>query len=157
MGPSILIRRKKRYVADISRLGAVCEANYLRVRKLMNLLEDGASGVALVLKNQQGYLGAVKLQVLENCKFTQTIMLEQTHTSGKWLNNPRITVRVYHDVSMAEVISCYRHQRIEAVNAYPNRFMHHPDEKVQINVFLADWLAFCLRFGCLDVGYIDKL
>lgn len=149
-------RYRKRYVADISRLGAVSEANYLRLCKLMNLL-SGDAACELMLKNQHGYLGAVRIQVLENCKYTQTVLLEQVYTTGKWLNNPMITVRVYHDVAMAEVISCYRHQRVEAVNAYPNRFMHHPDEKVQINVFLADWLTFCLRFGCLDIDYVSKM
>ena len=50
---------------------------------------------------------------------------------------------------MAEVISCYWQRQIAPVNDYPNRFMHHPDEKVQVNGFLADWLDYCLRFGHL--------
>jgi len=64
-----------------------------------------------------------------------------------------LTVRVYHDAAMAEVISCYRERHIAAVNDYPNRFMHHPDEKVQVNSFLADWLDYCLRFGHLPMEH----
>jgi uncharacterized protein YqiB (DUF1249 family) len=64
-----------------------------------------------------------------------------------------MTVRVYHDAMMAEVISCYRDTQIAPVNDYPNRFMHHPDEKVQVNGFLADWLEYCLRFGHLPLEY----
>lgn len=150
-----MIMRRKRYVADICRLGAVCDANYVRIKKLLNLVgADGQSDIAL--NNQHGYIGTVHIQILENCKYTQTLLLEQTHNIGKWLNNPKITIRIYHDASMVEVISCYRNQRIEAVNAYPNRFMHHPDEKVQINAFLADWLTFCLRFGCSDIDFMGS-
>jgi uncharacterized protein YqiB (DUF1249 family) len=48
---------------------------------------------------------------------------------------------------MAEMISFYGNRQVAAVNDYPNRFMHHPDEKVQLNGFVADWLDYCLRFG----------
>jgi uncharacterized protein YqiB (DUF1249 family) len=66
-----------------------------------------------------------------------------------------MTVRMYHDASVAEVISCHGHDRIEPANAYPNRFMHHPDEKSQVNHFLAEWLSFCLKFGCRAVPARD--
>jgi len=93
------------------------------------------------------YLGRVRVRRLQKARYTETLLLEQIHNRGRWLNNPQMTVRIYHDAGVAEVISCYRYHRIEAVNDYPNRYMHHPDEKVQINGFLADWLDFCLRFG----------
>ncbi|MFT7337922.1 MAG: hypothetical protein ACI92B_001250, partial [Marinobacter maritimus] len=99
------------------------------------------------------YLGRVRIQVLQTARYTETLLLEQVHNSGRWLNNPLMTVRVYHDAAMAEVISCYRDTQIAPVNDYPNRFMHHPDEKVQVNGFLADWLEYCLRFGHLPLEY----
>ncbi|PID43995.1 MAG: hypothetical protein CSB48_03305 [Proteobacteria bacterium] len=138
--------KRKKYVADLRRLGALGESNY---RRILQLTGDSETGLAREFSLQSGEtcMGVVSISLIERCKYTDTLYLEQVHNSGKWLNNPRFTVRSYHDARVAEVISCFRHQRIEAVNAFPNKFMHHPDEKVQINAFLSDWLAFCLRFG----------
>lgn len=138
--------RSHRYVADLTKLGACYEANYRRLIKLIPE-QSGWDEVSYKLGRSSDLFGVVKISLLESTKYTNTLLLEQVHNTGRWLNNPQITVRLYHDASVAEVISCYRHRRIEAVNAYPNRFMHHPDEKVQINAFLAEWLSFCLQFG----------
>ncbi len=134
----------RRYVPDIAYLGALCEGNYLRLCKLYR---SGQQEIHIQLYAHQRYLGRIKISLLDQSRYTQTYLLEQVHASGPWLNNPRMTVRLYHDASVAEVISCWRHRRICAVNDYPNRFMHHPDEKVQLNVFLSEWLDYCLRFG----------
>lgn len=144
-------RRRKKYVPDLRRLGALGEANYLRVCKLAgaSLLGDCRE---FALCNGEIYLGTVTLKMIEHCKYTDTFLLEQVHNGGRWLNNPQFTVRSYHDARISEVISCCRYQRIEAVHAYPNKFMHHPDEKAQINAFLAEWLSFCLRFGHESTG-----
>lgn len=139
--------RKKAYVPDLRRFGALCEANYGRIRRL-RLLAEGRTDVAeFELQDGDAYFGRVRIEQLQQSRFTETLLLEQVHNAGRWLNNPHLTVRVYHDAGLAEVISCYRNRRIEAINDYPNRFMHHPDEKTQVNAFLADWLSFCLRFG----------
>ncbi|WP_227520010.1 DUF1249 domain-containing protein [Mangrovitalea sediminis] len=136
----------RQYIPDLRRLGALCEGNYARLQQLWGLAED-SEAAQFALHNGSAYLGRVSIERLQRERYTDTYYLEQVHNAGRWLNNPRMTVRVYHDARVAEVISCYRYRRIEAVHDYPNRFMHHPDEKVQINAFLADWLSYCLRFG----------
>ncbi len=138
--------KRKRYVADLRRLGALGELNYRRICQLTGESETGTSR-KFSLRNGDTYMGTVSISLVERCKFTDTLYLEQTRNSGRWINNPQFTVRSYHDARMAEVISCFRYRRVEAVNAFPSTFMHHPDEKVQINSFLSDWLAFCLQFG----------
>lgn len=138
---------KRRYVPDITRLGALGDGNYLRLLKLIPRDFDGNHSLEFQLSTGSDYFGQVRIRLIESCKYTDTVFLEQVHNSGKWLNNPQMTVRLYHDVGMAEVISCCRHRRIQGVNDYPNRFMHHPDEKIQINAFLAEWLDYCLKFG----------
>ncbi|QSP96070.1 DUF1249 domain-containing protein [Marinobacter salinisoli] len=143
--------RPKPYVPDLRRLGALCDGNYQRLRRLRQLELNGQSISAFELRRENLYLGRVQIKVLQTAKYTETLLLEQIHNAGRWLNNPEMTVRVYHDASQAEVISCYRDRQIAPVNDYPNRFMHHPDEKVQVNGFLADWLDFCLRFGHLPM------
>jgi len=143
--------RARSYVPDLRRLGALCEGNYLRLQRLRRLERAQDSVSEFELYREQHYLGRVRIRVLQTARYTETLLLEQVHNSGRWLNNPEMTVRVYHDAAMAEVISCYRDRRIAPVNDYPNRFMHHPDEKVQVNAFLADWLDFCLRFGHMPI------
>ncbi len=145
------VKRPKSYVPDLRQLGALCDGNYQRLRRLRQLESDGKPVCEFELHRENQYLGRVRIEVLQTAKFTETLLLEQVHNSGRWLNNPQMTVRVYHDAMMAEVISCYRQRQIAPVNDYPNRFMHHPDEKVQVNGFLADWLDYCLRFGHLPM------
>ncbi|MFE8072880.1 DUF1249 domain-containing protein [Marinobacteraceae bacterium S3BR75-40.1] len=141
--------RRRAYVADLTRLGALSEGNYHRMSRLLKLAA-GSDTLRIDLHNGRQYLGRVQFRLLQRARYTDTWYLEQLHNQGRWLNNPRMTVRSYHDANLTEVISCYRHRRIEPVSDYPNRFMHHPDEKIQINAFLADWLGFCLRFGHVD-------
>lgn len=145
--------KPRRYVPDLKRFGALCDGNYMRLHRLRKLEAGGQPVCEFELRRQEQYLGRVRIQVLQVAKFTETLLLEQIHNAGRWLNNPQLTVRVYHDAAMAEVISCYRDRQIAAVNDYPNRFMHHPDEKVQVNSFLADWLDYCLRFGHLPMEH----
>ncbi|WP_166266293.1 DUF1249 domain-containing protein [Marinobacter caseinilyticus] len=145
--------RQKSYVPDIRRFGALCEGNYLRICQLRKLESNGKPVSEFELHRGEQYFGRVRLEVLQRARFTETLLLEQVHNGGKWLNNPQLTVRVYHDASMVEVISCYRDHHIAAVNDYPNRYMHHPDEKVQVNGFLADWLDFCLHFGHIPLTF----
>lgn len=145
--------KPRRYVPDLKRFGALCDGNYMRLHRLRKLEAGGQPVCEFELRRQDQYLGRVRIQVLQVAKFTETLLLEQIHNAGRWLNNPQLTVRVYHDATMAEVISCYRDRQIAAVNDYPNRFMHHPDEKVQVNSFLADWLDYCLRFGHLPMEH----
>jgi len=146
---------RKRYVPDVSRLGAVCEGNYERLQRLIRLGEASSGEVLFDLHDGHRAGGRVSLQLLQTARYTDTWLLEQIQNNGRWLNNPRMTVRSYHDARMTEVVSCYRYGRIEAVHDYPNRFMHHPDEKMQINAFLSDWLDFCLRFG--QVADLDAI
>ncbi|HTN34851.1 MAG TPA: DUF1249 domain-containing protein [Marinobacter sp.] len=145
--------KPKRYVPDLRQLGALCDGNYQRLAKLRLLDVNEQSICEFELHRENQYFGRVQIKVLQVARFTETLLLEQVHNSGRWLNNPLMTVRVYHDASLAEVISCYRDHQIAPVNDYPNRFMHHPDEKVQVNSFLADWLDHCLRFGHLPMEH----
>lgn len=141
--------RKRKYVPDIIALGAQYEGNYTRLMKLTRMMGDDDFG-DIALNVAERFVGVVTIRLLEACKYTDTLLLEQTSAAGKWLNNPSMTVRMYHDATVAEVISSRGHTRIEGVNSYPNQFMHHPDEKIQLNMFLSEWLGFCLAYGCCD-------
>lgn len=141
--------RMKKYVPDIVHLGALFESNYRRIMKLLHLVGEDDE-LNILLYNGERYIGTVNAKNIDSAKYTDTILLQQISTAGPWLNNPALTVRMYHDAAVAEVISSRGHRPLEGRNDYPNKFMHHPDEKVQLNRFLAEWLSFCLRFGICD-------
>lgn len=150
--------RKRKYVPDLTRMGASFEGNYRRMEKLSNFLGEKEE-VRIHLHSEELFFGCVTMRLLESSRYTDTYLLEQTAAAGKWLNDPCMTVRVYHDASMAEVISCRGHRRINGTNDYPNRYMHHPDEKSQLNTFLSEWLGFVLAHGTSEVlpFSVDKM
>lgn len=153
---SLKQRRRLRYVPDIARLGAVCDANYARMMKLSPELVVGLE-TRINLFFGPDWHGTVSLKVTEVAKYTTTYFLQQLNAPGPWLNNPEMSVRLYHDARMAEVISLHRYRRVEAVHDYPNAAMHLPDEKLQINVFLGEWLAFCESHGAAELELPVKL
>ena len=53
---------------------------------------------------------------------------------------------------LAEVLRFQTARRIPARNRYPNAAMHARDEKTQVNEFLAESLAHCLREGFRPVA-----
>ena len=59
----------------------------------------------------------------------------------------RARVRLCHDARVAEVTEFDRHRRLQARYAYPNPAMLQPDEKLQVNRLLGEWLQHCLRWG----------
>ena len=137
---------RKRYVPDLVQLGAMYESNYSRLMKLIQMMGD-QDCMSFKLHSGSAYIGAVKLELIESGKYTDTFLLEQTAAVGKWINNPKMSVRLYHDALVAEVIGKNGRQLVKAVNRYPNCKMHLPDEKTQLNLFLAEWLNFCISYG----------
>lgn len=137
---------RKRYVPDLVQIGALYETNYSRLIKLIHLMGD-SERMSFSLHNTAGFIGAVKVELLESSRYTDTFLLEQTAAVGKWVNNPKMLVRLYHDALVAEVIGKHGRQAVEGVNTYPNQKMHLPDEKNQLNLFLAEWLNFCITYG----------
>ena len=60
---------------------------------------------------------------------------------------PQLTVRVYHDAQLAEVVEFAPFRRAQPRYDYPNPRMHQPNEKSQWNHFLGEWLSHCLQHG----------
>jgi len=137
---------RKRYVPDLVQIGALYETNYSRLLKLIHLMGDHDC-MQFKLHNGDAYIGLVRIELLETSRYTDTFLLEQTAAVGKWVNNPKMTVRLYHDALVAEVIGKNGRQAAAGVNDYPNQQMHLPDEKNQLNLFLAEWLNFCITYG----------
>lgn len=100
------------------------------------------------------YLSYV-VTVNEVTRYTSLITFEQVETNSKNIFSsvfrPRMSIRLYHDARMAEVISSQDITRVQPRYDYPNKNMHQQDEKQQINQFLNEWLHLCLEHGQVKV------
>lgn len=127
---------------------AVCDANYIRLLKL--LPDMHAAGRREFMLPQLGE-GAqrVVLEVVESFKYTTTvsIVLDVPGLSSAYYRPPVMLVRLYHDATTAEVTSYQDERRIRVMYHEDELPRFYPDEKEQVNLFLAEWLALCLETG----------
>lgn len=137
---------RDRYRVDLLELQAACEANYLRLMRLLPQMHTSQDARRVAMSQGDRLLGVLVLQVLENRPYTSTLRITQEHCLP-WLPVPQMEVRVYHDARMAEVICAENTRRFRGIYAYPNAQMHQPDEKTQLNLFLGEWLGHCLACG----------
>ena len=94
----------------------------------------------------------ITLKVIESFPYTSTIELIQHGVCPGWVTPPTMVVRVYHDARSAEVTSYQNQKRIQGKYVYPNPQMRMPDEKAQLNQFLAEWLTHCFNHGHTEVA-----
>lgn len=163
--------RTSRYRIDLVRQMADCDANFIRLLKLMPELESfrHASIVAaqdvepaekasqqgdnpryareFVIHSPAGEEIRIRIGVLEVFRYTSTLAVTQITRVSQWIDPPVILVRVYHDAATAEAIAYQGHKAFLARYAIPNSRMYHQDEKRQINEFLGEWLSLCLQAG----------
>lgn len=142
--------QKESYKVDFPLQMAECEANYLRLQKLVNGLRQDEYRF-MVTRGQQEWLQI--LQVIERSRYTTTFQFRQSPVAPitRWLQMPCLTVRMYHDAKVAEVLAWEGHKRLRPRYEYPNQSMYHSDEKLQINLFLGECLSLSLNQGrCVD-------
>ncbi len=137
---------KERYKVDLPLQLAECEANYVR---LMKLAADKTQNEFrfMVARGNQQWLHL--LRVLERSPYTTTLELSRTSVgiSSEWLAMPKLTLRMYHDAKLAEVLAWQGHKRLRPRYEYPNQAMYQSDEKYQLNRFLGEWLNVCIEHG----------
>jgi uncharacterized protein len=149
---------KVRYSVNLPLQMAEYEFNYVRLTKLLLSIE-GLQALSVVQQNIKSW--RYKIRVIERARYTTTLQLTQvsSHPSGAsknglWLQMPLLTVRMYHDAELAEVLAWEGHKRLRPRYDYPNRFMYQADEKLQVNQFLGEWLKLCMGQGQhIDVDF----
>lgn len=139
-------RTRERYRVDLLELQSACEANYLRLMRLLPDMRNQPDTRRIAMSQGDRLLGVLVLTVVESCPYTTTVQLRQEDCLP-WLPVPKMDVRVYHDARMAEVIGAENARRFRGIYSYPNAQMHQPDEKNQLNLFLGEWLGHCLACG----------
>ena len=137
---------KPRYKVDLRRQQADYEANYQRLLRLMPNIHK-CNRWQYIIGNDHTRDSDVTIEVQERAKYTTTIQLLQYYRSHNMCNENAITVRLYHDANLAEVLSWQHYRNLQARYNYPNRHMHQCDEKAQLNRFFGELLAHCLLHG----------
>lgn len=130
----------RKYVPHLPTMQALCEHNYARLLRLMPDIDPDDKSYRFRVTKHQEY----KIQILETARFTTTLAISQTSVKTPQFLKPKMTVQMYHDARMAEVISSQNTGAFAAKYDYPNAKMRQPNEKHMINLFLAEWLQFCL-------------
>jgi uncharacterized protein YqiB (DUF1249 family) len=129
---------------DLPALMELYELNYIQLRRLVpdiNAIQDCSTS------RIKGALDLF-LTVRERAKYTTTVNLTYLFEDGGEENPaPDLTVRLYHDAQMAEVIS--RGDSRGRHKADYDRFQHQYsiDAKWKVNRFLHKWLGYCLHQG----------
>lgn len=165
---------KKKYRFDIKAMAANCELNYLRLCQIMPSIRLNGLGGALPERNLEDCstedqmrcnidLGAdrlarLQLMITERCRFTTMINLHlniEAMSQACQAACVNLSIRLYHDVNMAEVVACNQQPNRLASYEYPNELMFQPDEKEQQNRFLAEWLSLTLKHGLSEMVFLD--
>lgn len=138
--------QKEHYSVDLAGLQAICERNYFNLMKLLPDIKRTGFSRCIAFTADQKITTELIFTVLENTPYTSYIHLRQTNLLG-WLASPQLFIRCYHDVRLAEVTFAQNTRSFRGVYAYPNKAMHQPDEKRQVNSAVEEWLVRCLSAG----------
>lgn len=151
---------KERYKVNLPLQMAECETNYIRLIKLLTNNQQDQRGNPhdefrfMVARGAQHWLHL--LRITERSPYTTTLELSRTTlgASSSWLAMPKLTLRMYHDAKLAEVLAWEGHKRLRPRYEYPNQSMYQSDEKYQLNRFLGEWITVCLEHGhSLDTAF----
>ncbi|AXT40737.1 DUF1249 domain-containing protein [Alteromonas sp. BL110] len=134
-------RNQRKYIPHLPSMQALCELNYAYVLKMLpdcdteDLSYEFSVGVGL----------AYEIRIVDSARYTSTLSIKQTTKDMPSYLTPSMTVRLYHDARMAEVINSQNTGALEPSYEYPNLKMRQRNEKHMVNIFLAEWLNFCLQ------------
>jgi uncharacterized protein YqiB (DUF1249 family) len=130
----------RKYVPKLANMHQVCEVNYGRLLKL--LPDCDTEDLQYQFKVNASLLYTIK--IIECSRYTSTLEMSQKNQMGYEFLRPVVQVRLYHDAKMAEVISAQNIGSLKPSYQYPNTKMYQKNEKEMVNLFLAEWLQFCL-------------
>ena len=138
---------KDAYVPDLTSLQMLGELNYRRIVRITRGKEADAQWHFLV-HSIGGQESRLSLVLTEESQYTSQLQLnfgQQKKSELLFDHGVEMTVRLYHDVKIAEITD--GHRQYQGVYPYPNDSMLHRDEKFRLNQQLADLLELCLKHG----------
>lgn len=125
-------------------LMALYESNYRRLQKLLgDIRHIPAEAVSAVPDDLD-----LHLEVEERSPYTTTFRLTYRFgENGEGEADPDLQVRLYHDVQVAEVMSCRKLHKHRLLKRYPTDAGDELKRRWQRNVLLNKWLEYCLERG----------
>ena len=160
-----MVSQSKKYHPRLSTLMNLCEVNYMLLLRLLvsnNNEESVGDERHFFISDLLSY----HTKILEITRYTSLITISQNLPCSEPRQGddcvefapflrPKMTIRLYHDARMAEVISNQDIRQVKPRYDYPNVKMHLPDEKQQISQFLKEWLQLCLKLGQVNVSLFE--
>lgn len=149
-----MLFKQKKYRPHLPTLLNLCGINYMLLMRMVGDNEQLGAQRCFFISDFLSY----RIRIDEVTKYTTVICIHQEaqiqgHNLAE-LFRPEMTIRLYHDARMAEVLKSQHVRQIQPRYDYPNDKMHLPDEKQQINHFLKEWLQLCLRLGQVNIDVI---
>jgi uncharacterized protein YqiB (DUF1249 family) len=136
----------KKYIPDVAKHAAMCEANFVRLQRLLGDATQQHYHFSWT-DNQDGVID-VDIEIVERFKYTTTLKLTKTlHYLPIHARSVELIVRLYDDARMAEVVNLVQGEQFAGVYRYPNNQMFQIDEKAQANHYLGEWLSHLLAHG----------
>jgi len=132
---------QKKYVPHLPTMQALCELNYSHVMRMLPDCDSEDLTYSFSVGDKLSY----SIRILESARYTSTLSIAQTSVGVPSFLKPSMTVRLYHDAKMAEVINSQNTGNLKPSYSYPNSKMRQRNEKQMVNVFLAEWLDFCIK------------
>ncbi len=124
---------------DFVSLMDMYEDNFIKLRKLIPHLRDIKDNA---ISTSTGHLDLF-LQIVERSKFTTTLRLSYHFSTENEIRlEPNLKIRIYHDASLAEVMSGKLHHGRLVLDHLPTDALK---QKWQLNRFLSKWLKYVLR------------
>jgi hypothetical protein len=149
---------KKTYRPNLVSLMTLCANNYMLLLKVLADKKRQGETRHFFISDFLSYNVTIK----EVTRYTSLIVFEQETFNYKVKSipsivanalHPRMSIRLYHDARLAEVLTTQDIRQVKPRYDYPNIQMHQQDEKQQTNQFLNEWLHLCLRLGQVDVEF----
>jgi uncharacterized protein YqiB (DUF1249 family) len=137
---------KTRYVPKLADMHKVCEHNYARLLSLLPDCDTESLEYHFKVNGSLNY----QMKIIDSSRYTSTVEMSQQYSAGQGVDSPDflkpiVVVRLYHDAQMAEVLSSQHIAALKPSYEYPNSKMYQRNEKEMVNVFLGEWLVFCLK------------
>ena len=123
-------------------LEQICDSNY---HKLLQLIPNLNAVQQLAIGENRYHKPQLFLRVLERNPYTLTIELSHQFKSLHELMLPAVTIRVYLDAQLAEVISDVDRPAVRRVFQNPGELVAIRQYKWRLNYFLQKWLDHCLK------------
>ncbi len=141
---------KIRYCPNLASDGAECDANYIRLCRLMPEMANNDK-IEFGIASKHHESTRIRMEVVERCRYTTIVDMYFSDmnplAANHWVGLSAMQIRIYHDLKTAEVVSCDHVRQFKSRYEYPNAKMQHPDEKSQMNHFLGEILSHCLANG----------